>query len=225
MASKELQGMGLASEEGAMKNRQAGFSLIELLTVVAIIGILAAMAFPAISRYIRNYQIQGGTQQVTSEVQLARTKGIMRNVNRAAVFLVLPDVTAGNPPNRYQWLLPDQTILKVGDPRLPAGGYRNVGQLQADDAQTGPIRVLPTGLQFVTNGNRGGVGFTRLGAQCDLVTNGCGTPQIDDTGATMCPDCVNFNALNGQSTVTVIQPLTGLQKTITVEAGGRVLAQ
>ena len=177
-----------------MKNRQKGFSLIELMTVVAIIGILAAMAFPAISRYVRNYQIEGGAQQVTSEVQLARTKAIMRNVNRAALFMVLPDTNPANPPNRYQWVLPDQSILKVGDPRFPAGGFRNVGDLQADPAQAGPIRVLPQGLQFVTvGGNRGGVGFTRLGAQCDLTASGCGTPLIDDTGAIMCPTCVTFD--------------------------------
>jgi hypothetical protein len=123
-------------------------------------------------------------------------------------------------------VLPDQAILKVGDIRLPAGGFRNVGDLQADPAQAGPIRVLPRGLQFVTvGGNRGGVGFTRLGAQCDLTASGCGTPLIDDTGATMCPTCVTFDPLNGRSTVVVLQPLTGLQKTVVVEAGGRVLAQ
>ena len=206
-----------------MKNRQAGFSLIEVMTVVTIIGILAAISFPAISSYVRNYQIQGGAQQVTSEVQLARTKAIMRNVNRAAVFMVLPDANPANPPTRFQWLMPDQSILKVTDPRLPAGGFRNVGDLQADPAQVGPIHILPQGLQFVANGTRGGVGFNRLGAQCDLVGSACGTPLIDDTGATMCPNCVAFNPLTGQSTVTILQPLTGLQKTIVVEAGGRVM--
>ena len=208
-----------------MKNRQEGFSLIEILTVVAIIGILSAMAFPAISSYVRNYQIQGGAQGVSSEIQLARTKGIMRNVNRAALFMVLPDTNPANPPTRFQWLMPDQAMIAAGDARLPAGGYRNVGALQADPVQTGPIRTLPRGLQFVTNGNRGGIGFTRLGAQCDLVTSACGSPLIDETGATMCPNCVNFDALTGQSTVTVLQPQTGLQKTITVAAGGRVLLQ
>jgi prepilin-type N-terminal cleavage/methylation domain-containing protein len=218
--------MALATKEFAMKNRQKGFSLIELMTVVAIIGILAAMAFPAISRYVRNYQIEGGAQQVTSEVQLARTKAIMRNVNRAALFMVLPANPNTDPPNRYQWVLPDQTMIKVGDPKFPAGGFRNVGDLQADPSQAGPIRVLPQGLEFVAvGGNRGGVGFTRLGAQCDLAGGGCGAPLIDDTDAIMCPTCITFDGLNGRATVTIRQPSTGLQKTITVEAGGRVLAQ
>src|SRR6185295_1371507 len=158
--------MALATKEFAMRNRQAGFSLIELLTVVAIIGILAAMAFPAISRYVKNYQIDGAAQKVMSEVQLARTKAIMRNVNRAGLFLVLPNEVAGSPPNRYQWVVPDQSIIKVGDPKLPAGGFRDVGQLQGDPVQAGPIYTLPEATWFATNGNRGGIGFTRLGAQC-----------------------------------------------------------
>ncbi len=60
-------------------SRQAGFSLIEILIAVAIIGIAAAIAMPNFTRMYIDYQARATASEITRHLVLARTRAMTSN--------------------------------------------------------------------------------------------------------------------------------------------------
>lgn len=189
------------------RREPAGFTLIEVLMVVAIIATMAAVALPAIARFLRNYQIRGAAQQVAAEIQTARLQAIKRNVNFGVVFLVRSATS-------YQYFFEDKALT----------GAR---QTYATGDQ-GLLRNLPTGVQFdtpATTPNDQGFRLTRIGTMCIPTTGSTTTPCPDlsvDSISPAGPNFVHFDTTKGEATLTLRQAETGLTQQISVQLGGRI---
>ena len=58
-----------------------GFTLIELMIAIAVLGILTAIGMPSFLQMMRNRQIQNGAETLVNGIQRARAEAVARNAN------------------------------------------------------------------------------------------------------------------------------------------------
>ena len=66
---------------------QGGYSLVELLVVVAIIGMLSLVTVPPVLGYMRQIKVRSATRQLNTDLRFARQRAITQNNPVAFSFL------------------------------------------------------------------------------------------------------------------------------------------
>lgn len=64
----------------------SGFTLVELLVVVAVAAILIALAAPSFSGYIAKKRVEGVFTELATDIQLARSEAVQRNASVRITF-------------------------------------------------------------------------------------------------------------------------------------------
>ncbi|MBW2615744.1 MAG: GspH/FimT family protein [Deltaproteobacteria bacterium] len=73
-------------------NRESGFTIMEVIVVIAIIGIMTAIAIPSFSTWLPNYRLRNAARDLYSNFQKAKITAIKNNTNCTVIF----EPTAGS---------------------------------------------------------------------------------------------------------------------------------
>ncbi len=205
------------------RRRSLGFSIVELVVVMAIIAVVSTITIPMGISYIRNYEVIGAAQNVASQMQMSRAQAVRRN-SRRGLLLNFDYPTAG----RYQFTTLDEDPVNGGwdggiypaNPGVfdPANRDYGLAPNPPDNVASpggglpsphGVVVSLPQGMEFV-GGKQYGSLLCRVDGSVEAVrANNVGARVVQEVG------------LNWE--VEVRHPEYGLTRTIRISRNGRVV--
>ncbi|WP_284691689.1 GspH/FimT family pseudopilin [Deefgea salmonis] len=90
--------------------KQVGFSLIEMMIVVALLAIIASIAAPNLQTFMKNGQLTGASEELINSLGLAKSEAIKRGIsiticNSGNPSADAPTCKTGTPDWRTGWII------------------------------------------------------------------------------------------------------------------------
>jgi type IV fimbrial biogenesis protein FimT len=139
-----------------------GFTLFELMLVLAVAGVLLGLAIPGLTQFRRSNQLTGAANDLLAAIHVARAEAVKRRLPTEMCFTT--DPTAATPAcdgnGRQGWVV----WVDDADPEVSHANDGN-GAVNANEPVLLRHQALPTELSMITKpaGNAGYVAFMDTG--------------------------------------------------------------